>query len=112
MIPHNGIFWNSLEKDTPMQNPHPAEPILTIREVAALLRVVDKTVYTMAQRSEMPAFKVRGQWRFKREDIDQWIEGQKADAIRQNISNSAVGHEDSTASGPRSSNSQDPIPRS
>ena len=49
------------------------DEILTLPEVAHLLKVADKTVYTMAQNSEMPAFKVRGQWRFKREDIDAWI---------------------------------------
>ena len=37
----------------------------------------DKTVYTMAQKAEEYAFKVRGQWRFKRQDIDLWIEQQK-----------------------------------
>jgi excisionase family DNA binding protein len=52
--------------------------ILTLPEVAQLLKVAEKTVYTMAQQSEIPAFKVRGQWRFKRTDIDQWIEEQKA----------------------------------
>jgi hypothetical protein len=31
----------------------------------------------MAQRGEVPAFKIRGQWRFKRDDLDQWIEQQK-----------------------------------
>jgi excisionase family DNA binding protein len=46
--------------------------------VAGLLKVAEKTVYTMAQQSELPAFKVRGQWRFKRADIDRWIEQQKA----------------------------------
>jgi excisionase family DNA binding protein len=47
--------------------------ILTVQEVAALLKVADKTVYTMAQRQEIPAFKIRGQWRFKRDDINSWI---------------------------------------
>ncbi len=42
-----------------------------------MLKVADKTVYTMAQRGEVPAFKVRGQWRFKRDDLDRWIEQQK-----------------------------------
>ena len=50
-----------------------SDEILTVPEVAALLKVADKTVYTMAQRGEIPAFKVRGQWRFKRVDIDAWI---------------------------------------
>lgn len=53
------------------------DEILTLAEVAQMLKVADKTVYTMAQRGEVPAFKVRGQWRFKRDDLDQWIEQQK-----------------------------------
>lgn len=53
------------------------DEILTLPEVAQLLKVAEKTVYTMAQRGEIPAFKVRGQWRFKRADLDQWIESQK-----------------------------------
>lgn len=54
----------------------PAE-ILTIPEVARLLKVAEKTVYTMAQKAQLPAFKVGGQWRFKRVDLDAWIERQK-----------------------------------
>ena len=48
-----------------------------IREVADYLNVNEKTVYRLAQRYELPAFKVAGAWRFKREDIDLWIEHQK-----------------------------------
>lgn len=54
------------------------DPILTLPEVAILLKVAEKTVYTMAQTGQLPAFKVRGQWRFKHDDIDQWIDEQKA----------------------------------
>jgi excisionase family DNA binding protein len=54
------------------------DEILTLPEVAVLLKVAEKTVYTMAQKAQLPAFKVRGQWRFKRADIDRWIEQQKA----------------------------------
>lgn len=56
-----------------MQN----DEILKIKGVADLLKVGEKTVYSMAQTGELPAFKVRGQWRFSRKDIDQWIETQK-----------------------------------
>jgi len=41
------------------------DTLLTLHEVADLLKVAEKTVYTMARRRELPAFKVRGQWRFK-----------------------------------------------
>lgn len=54
------------------------DEILTLPEVAQLLKVAQKTVYTMAQKGELPAFKVRGQWRFKRDDMEAWIEQQKA----------------------------------
>lgn len=53
-----------------------SDEILTVQEVAALLKVADKTVYTMAQKGEIPAFKVREQWRFRRVDIDSWIQQQ------------------------------------
>ena len=51
--------------------------VLRIKEVAALLKVGEKTVYQMAQTGELPAFRVREQWRFTRKDIDSWIERQK-----------------------------------
>ena len=56
------------------------DPILTLPEVAVLLKVAEKTVYTLAQKGQIPAFKVRGQWRFKHDDIDNWIEEQKVAA--------------------------------
>jgi excisionase family DNA binding protein len=55
-----------------------SDEILTVVDVAQLLKVADKTVYTMAQNAELPCFKVRGQWRFRREDIDAWIAAQVA----------------------------------
>ena len=54
------------------------DEILTLPEVAQLLKVNDKTVYSLAQKGVLPGFKVGGQWRFKRVDIDAWIEQQKA----------------------------------
>lgn len=58
-----------------------SEDILTIRDVAEYLKVTEKTVYGLAQKAKIPGFKVGGQWRFKRQDIDQWIEDGKAAAI-------------------------------
>ena len=57
------------------------DSILTLPEVAKLLKVAEKMVHTMAQRAQLPAFKVRGQWRFQRSDLDSWIEEQKV-AVR------------------------------
>jgi excisionase family DNA binding protein len=61
------------------------DEILTLVEVAQLLKVANKTVYTMAQNAELPCFKVRGQWRFRRHDIDAWI-GSKVENPRDTAS--------------------------
>lgn len=53
-----------------------SDEILRVAELAQLLKVADKTVYSMAQRGELPAFKVGGQWRFRRTDIATWIDAQ------------------------------------
>jgi excisionase family DNA binding protein len=53
-----------------------ADEVLTIKEVAALLKLTEKTVYAMAQAGEIPTFKIRGQWRIKRAELDQWIDAQ------------------------------------
>jgi excisionase family DNA binding protein len=68
------------------------DEILTLPEVAILLKVAEKTVYTMAQKAQLPAFKVRGQWRFKRDDLDRWIEQQKAVAQRGRKLNAHAPH--------------------
>ncbi len=52
----------------------PEPDVLTIHEFAALLRVGLKTAYALAQNGEVPGFKVGGQWRFRRRDIDAWID--------------------------------------
>ena len=56
---------------------------MTVRDVARHLNVDEKTVYRLAQRGELPGFKVAGTWRFKRSDLDEWIELQKQAAAKQ-----------------------------
>ena len=53
-----------------------AETAMTVREVALYLNVNEKTVYRLAQKRELPGFKVAGAWRFRRQDIDEWIASQ------------------------------------
>ena len=47
--------------------------VLTVREVAGILKLTEKTVYAMAMEAEIPAFKVRGQWRIRKVDFDRWM---------------------------------------
>lgn len=53
------------------------DEVFTVKEVASLLKVGDRTIYSMASNGDLPAFKVRGQWRFQKKDIEAWIEDQK-----------------------------------
>ena len=59
------------------------ESAMTVREVAAYLNVAEKTIYRLAQKGELPGFKVAGAWRFQRQDLDMWIQAQKEAASRQ-----------------------------
>jgi len=47
--------------------------IMTVRELASYLNVHPMTIYKLAKSGNIPAFKVGGQWRFKRELIDEWV---------------------------------------
>ena len=53
------------------------DQILTLKEVAAYLKLAEKTAYKLAAEGKLPGFKVGGSWRFKREDVENWIEEQK-----------------------------------
>ena len=48
--------------------------ILTVQQLAEYLQVDDHTIYRLAKKGEIPAIKVAGQWRFKRDLIDKWLE--------------------------------------
>lgn len=54
---------------------------MTVREVASYLNVDEKTIYRLAKRGDLPGFKVAGTWRFKKGDINEWIERQKIAAL-------------------------------
>ena len=48
--------------------------IMTIREVADYLKLKEKTAYRLAAEGEIPGFKVGGSWRFRRSEIEGWID--------------------------------------
>ena len=50
--------------------------ILTISDVASYLRMNDRTVYRLAQEGKIPAAKIAGQWRLRKDVLDDWLAGQ------------------------------------
>lgn len=55
--------------------------ILTIKQVAAYLKVTERTIYRLAGAKKIPAFKVGGTWRFSKADIDAWIKQQSMEGL-------------------------------
>ena len=50
------------------------EPLLTLPELAVYLHLDEKTVYKLVATGKLPSVTVDRQWRFKRRDVDQWLE--------------------------------------
>ncbi|MBI2094150.1 MAG: helix-turn-helix domain-containing protein [Candidatus Omnitrophica bacterium] len=50
--------------------------IMTLREVAQYLGLHVMTVYKLTREGRMPAAKIGGQWRFKRDVLNDWLEEQ------------------------------------
>ena len=48
--------------------------IMTIKEVASYLKITEKTAYRLTAEGEIPGFKVGGAWRFRKQEIDAWID--------------------------------------
>jgi excisionase family DNA binding protein len=56
------------------------KPMITIEELAEMLKVSPRTVYRMLEKEQLPfAIKIQGSWRFKEEDIMSWLESQKTE---------------------------------
>ena len=53
------------------------EALMTIEEVAEYLRVKKRTIYQWVREGKIPAIKTVGQWRFKRDKIDAWLDSKQ-----------------------------------
>jgi excisionase family DNA binding protein len=54
------------------------EVFLTTEEVLEYLQVNLRTVYRLIKAGKIPAVRVGRQWRFRKRDIDAWLDGQRA----------------------------------
>ncbi|GBE14066.1 helix-turn-helix domain protein [bacterium BMS3Abin14] len=52
---------------------------LTLDELAEYLKLSRTKLYRMAQEGEIPASKIGTQWRFNRQEIDDWVTSQRPD---------------------------------
>ena len=50
-----------------------AKAVLTIGEVAEMLRIHPTTVYRLLKRGDIPGFKIGGNWRVSVNALDRWM---------------------------------------
>jgi len=50
--------------------------LMTLEEVAAYLKVTTRTIYRMLEEKQIPAFKIRGTWRFRKDEIEAVTRGE------------------------------------
>jgi PTS system nitrogen regulatory IIA component len=48
--------------------------LMTIDDLAIYLKVTRRTIYEWVKHNKIPAIKLVGQWRFRKDTIDAWIE--------------------------------------
>jgi excisionase family DNA binding protein len=48
--------------------------LLTLSEVAAILKISKRTLHRMIQHRQIPAFKVGGQWRILESRFQEWMQ--------------------------------------
>ena len=52
--------------------------LMTLPEVATYLGMAERTIYVWVQKNKIPAFKLGASWRFRRSEIDAWLESQRS----------------------------------
>lgn len=57
-----------------------ASPMLTKEQVAAYLAVSKRTLDRLIQSGEIPAYRIGGHRRFRREDVDSYVSSRKEES--------------------------------
>ncbi len=53
------------------------EEIMTLKEVAEYLKLKERTIYKWVQQAKIPASKLGSTWRFRKTEIDEWMQENK-----------------------------------
>jgi len=58
----------------------PQDKWLTIEDLSSYLKMSRTKLYQMAQKGELPGSKIGTQWRFDRDEIDDWVKSKRPTA--------------------------------
>ena len=64
----------------PRRSPYVGDRLLTVGEVASLMRVSTMTVYRLIKSGELPAAKISSSFRLRESDVDAYLESRFSDA--------------------------------
>jgi|GEM_PF-997523 excisionase family DNA binding protein len=51
--------------------------VLTLQECSEYLKIAESTIYVLARKGKIPCQKVGRNWRFRKEALDRWLEGEQ-----------------------------------
>ena len=68
--------WTASSLDNLLTTPN--SNLMTLPEVADYLGMAERTIYQWAQQGVLPAFKLQASWRFRKSEIDDWLESQRS----------------------------------
>lgn len=57
------------------------EQLMSVTELAEYLNVNISTIYMWSQRGQFPAMKIGALWRYRRSDIEAWLNSRRSPAV-------------------------------
>ena len=60
-----------------------ANGIMDIKEVASYLKIREQTVYRLVKRGKLPALKIGGSWKVKKEHLDRLFDEMLSEKLRE-----------------------------
>jgi PTS system nitrogen regulatory IIA component len=67
------------------------EQLMSVHEMAEYLNVNISTIYMWSQKGQMPAMKIGNLWRYRRSDIDVWLNERRSPPVFTQESNPSAG---------------------
>ena len=61
------------------------DPLMSVTDLAAYLNVNISTVYQWSQHGQIPAMKVGNLWRYRRSDIEEWLNGRRSPPVEREV---------------------------
>ena len=62
------------------------DPLMSVKDLAEYLQVDMSTIYLWSQRGQIPAMKVGKMWRYRRSEIEDWLNQRRSQPVEREVS--------------------------